>query len=99
MLKSKHRSSEVALNNKIPRVESIFTRSLTDLAASYNIGLTPAQMGALVVPHAVASFTCFAWMQLFFKAVDDKQPNHNEIHLEPTDMNEVHIKYEKASYS
>lgn len=70
-----------------------FTKNITDLAACFGIELSPLQLAALVVPNTVASLTCFAWMQSYFEAVGDKQPNHQEIHLEPISIKEVHSEY------
>lgn len=87
------RNAAPALEDTCPAVQSAFVKNLTTLAESFDIELTPLQLAALVVPNTVASLSCFAWMQSFFEAVGDKQPNHNEIHLEPTEVKAVHAEY------
>lgn len=95
-LKIGDRNSEKALSDARPAVNSAFVKNLKALATVYDIELTPLQIAALVVPNTVASLTCFAWMQAFFDAVGDQQPNHAEIHLEPTDIKVVHSEYHQV---
>lgn len=76
-----------------PGANAAFLKNLTQLADALDITLSPSQLGALVVPNTVASLTCFAWMKDYFDAVGDKQPNANEIHLEPTDIKSIWSEY------
>ncbi len=79
-----------------PATQDKFIQNLNALANSFGVQLSPQQIGALRVPNTVASLSCFAWMSSFFDAVGDRQPNHCEIHLEPTDIKEVHTEYHNA---
>ncbi len=79
-----------------PATQDKFIQNLNALANSFGVQLSPQQIGALRVPNTVASLSCFAWMSSFFDAVGDRQPNHCEIHLEPTDIKEVHMEYHDA---
>ena len=89
-------NSERTLSDKQPPAKACFLKNLVALAATFDIELSQRQLAALVVPNSVASLTCFAWMQSFFDAVGDQQPNHNEIHLEPTDIKTVHAEYQQV---
>jgi hypothetical protein len=95
-IKRRDRNSDGQLGDAQRPVQSAFVKSLIDLAASFDIELSPRQIASLTVPKTVASLTCFAWMQSFFDSVGDKQPNHNEIHLEPTDIKTVHAEYHQV---
>ena len=80
---SKVKSGDVnhapVLKDSVAVLPSRFLKCVSDLAASFNLELTPMQLSSLVVPNTVASLTCFAWMHAYFEAVGDKQPNHQEI--------------------
>ncbi len=93
MIKAGERADAAQLADTTPPVNMVFRNNLIATAEARGIHLTPFQLGALVVPNTVASLSCFAWMHSFFEAVGDKQPNHNEIHLEPTDVKSVHKEY------
>lgn len=95
-VKGGDRNSSRELEDSRPAVQSVFLKNLTTLAETFDIELTPLQLAALVVPNTVASLSCFAWMQSFFDAVGDKQPNHSEIHLEPTEVKTVHSEYHQV---
>ncbi len=81
------------LEDTTPKPSSSFVKELTKMAERLGVTLTTDQLASLVVPNTVPALTCFAWMKNFFDSVGDKQPNANEIHLEPTDVKTVHDEY------
>lgn len=89
-LKAGDLNSSEALEDSRSALKCAFVENLPGM---FDIELTPRQLAALVLPNTVASLSCFAWMQSFFDAVGDKQPNHNEIHLEPTEVKAVYAEY------
>ncbi len=95
-VKAGNRVVALELSDSTPTIASPFIKNLIALAASYDIHLSPTQLGSLQVPNTVASLTCFSWLQSFFQAVGDKEPNRDEIHLEPTDIKSVHAEYRQA---
>lgn len=72
------RNSTKVLKDTRPAVQSAFFMNLTTPAETINIELIQRQLAAPVAPNTMASLSCFAWMQSFFDAVGDKQPNYNE---------------------
>jgi hypothetical protein len=92
-LKIGEKNNDQNLGDAGPAINSVFVANLTAFAATKNIELSPLQIAALVIPNTVAALACFAWMHSYFDAVGDQQPNHAEIHLEPTDIKIVHSEY------
>lgn len=73
-----------------------FQKHLADLASSLGIELTTTQLAALVIPNTTETLTCFAWLHTLFDAIGDKQPACAEIHLEPTNMLDIHKEYKSC---
>ena len=92
-IKDGHRTIAPTLSDSTPPATVVFRKHLVELAENIGISLTPKQLSGSFVPNTTASLACFSWMESFFDAVGDKQPTGGEIHLEPTDMKEVHDEY------
>lgn len=70
----------------------------TDVAIRYansqGIYLSHSQVAAMNVPNSPKSLELYSWMAFYFDLVGDQEPNLNgEIHLEPTDIKDIHREY------
>lgn len=94
-VKSGYRSNGKDFNDSTPAMPA-FVKHLTDLASSLGVELSTNQLAALVIPNTTESLTCFAWLHNLFEAIGDKQPACAEIHLEPTNMLDIHKEYKDS---
>jgi hypothetical protein len=62
-------------------------------AESIGISLSQSQIAAMQIPNTEASLSCFAWMNSFFNAIGDKEPDRLEIHLDAQPMTQFHDEY------
>ena len=68
--------------------------ALVRLATRRGLVLTTDMVAMLHIPNSPASFSCFAWMDSYFKTVGDCIPNSDgELHLEPITIKEVWTEY------
>ena len=91
-IKSGEDASVPQLNDTTPAYEysATFKKALNQMANKDNIMLDHVMIAALQIPNTIQSLSCYAWMSSFFKLVGDSQPNKNEIHIEPTEIKEIH---------
>ncbi len=62
----------------------------------FGLDPTKEQESAMLIPNSQVVFVCWAWMNRYFSTVGDFEPNSdNEIHLEPTTVQEIWKIYDK----
>jgi hypothetical protein len=71
-------------------------KALEAFAAKFDIVLSPEQRAAILLRNNESSKTCYGWMQHFFELVGDSVPNkYGEIHLEPVDVVDIFLEYQR----
>ena len=64
------------------------------IAEKRGLELTPERLAMLKLPDSAASFTCYAWMEIYFDLIGDRIPNQaHEMHIEPTEKEAIHEEY------
>ncbi len=98
-IKNGQRNCEVEFKDKSPSPltdnKKHWLKVLTQFADAVGISISQKQLAAMQVPNTEASLNCFAWMNSFFYAVGDKEPDRVEIHLDAQPIRQIHKEYKE----
>jgi hypothetical protein len=96
-IKKGQRNCDSEFNDKSPSPltenKKHWLKILTQFADAVGISISQKQLAAMQVPNTEASLNCFAWMNSFFDAVGDKEPDRIEIHLDAQPIRQIHKEY------
>ena len=70
--------------------ENAFKAALNRMANEKGRYLNWEQLAALQIPNTTQSLSAYAWFDSYFKLMGDFQPNCDEIHLEPTTIEDIY---------
>ena len=63
------------------------------IASTYGLCFTEEELAATILPNGNGAINCYLWLQEYFDACGDYEPNKKEIHLDPVLKDEVHKEY------
>jgi hypothetical protein len=69
------------------------TEQLQLVAQRMNFTLSSNQLAAVMIPNTPKYLFTYAWLERYFHLIGDKEPNSEEIHLEPITIGEVYQEY------
>eukprot|EP01041_Mallomonas_annulata_P013585 gene13585-28845_t len=94
-IKHMEMNSEPLLNDKT-KVSSAYAENFVKMALIRGIILDKTQVAMMKIPNSPTSVNCYSWMAHHFELVGDQIPNSaGEIHLEPTDKQNIWKEYQQ----